>query len=473
MIPMLPTPAHPWYLTALLLLGCAGQGSAPAPAPSIPQPPSLEGYDDTLAALIELAVETVRQAPDLHQTWLELGSLYEAHLMLEWAAPAYAAALECRPQNARIHYRLAVTLINQGELLAGLESLDSVHALAPLYAPAWCKHGLGLLELGRLDEAREMLLKAMEIDPTLSACKIGLAQIELQQGNPTSALAQLDAAANHRDPNSQLASRLRGKALFQLGRESEANRELARGKGARLVLNDPWSREVASFKRGTSAVLLRATRLMERGSPKKAVELLEELRTRDSQNPRVLRKLGIAHAASQNWEAAAAVMAQVVQLEPGDALIKASLAWTYIMGGDYPAALPIAREAVAQDPQDAGAHEALLTAQHRLGQFKELLTAFQFTVDSGQVNDSIEILAGKAALELGRAAEALAHFERAASGTPVDSEALIGAAFSEVQLGRKTQAQTYMSRVEKLAPKHEALAELRAAIQALGDSPQP
>jgi tetratricopeptide (TPR) repeat protein len=452
----------------LLLAACAGQDSDPATR-HVPAPTALSGFDPTLVVLIDDALRAVRRAPADPHTWRDLGQLYEAHLMLEWALPAYSAAVELDPSDARVQYRLAMTRIHHGDLHGGLKSLDEVHRLEPDYGPAWCKRGTGLLDLGRGGEARTAFERALAIDPANSAGTIGLAQVALQEGRPERALERLQSEALMDGPNAPLAHRLRGKALFQLGREEEAQGEIARGQGARLMLNDPWSRKLAAFKKGTSALLLRATRLMDRGKTAKAVELLEELFQREPDNPRVARKLGVAQASLGHWKQAVTALSLAVWLEPADAELKVSLAWAEIMSGNNEAALKTALAALEQDAGDAAAHEARLTALSNLGRFAELIEAYDGARTAGLEGASLELAAGKAQLELGAADRALAHFERAGKMDPEDAEAQVGCALAQIGLGSKDKAQACLERVRALAPDHPALAEVQAGIESLED----
>lgn len=377
-LPLNPAPVAGLKLACSLLLvaGCAGQDAPPTPQ-EVPAPAELSGFDPTLVALIDAAVAVVQQAPTNPHAWRDLGQLYEAHLMLEWALPAYTAAAELDPGDARVQYRLALTRMQNADLRGGLESLDRVHQLEPDYAPAWCKRGAGLLDLGRVGEARTAFERALSIDPHNSAGTIGLAQTALQEGEPERALERLASPALMESPNAALAHRLKGKALFQLGREEQAQSEITRGQGARLVMNDPWSRELMVFKKGTSALLLRATRLMDRGNTPKAVELLEELFAREAENPKVARKLGVAHAGLAQWPQAVAALSVASRLEPGDAELKVSLAWAEIMAGDNEAALSTTLAALNQNAADPAAHEARLTALLRLERTEEMVEAYR------------------------------------------------------------------------------------------------
>ena len=399
----------------LLLTGCTGQDSPPR---EVPTPTVVSGFDPTLVAMIDAAVGIVKQSPTAPHAWRDLGQLYEAHLMLEWALPAYEAAVELDPSDAHVQYRLALARMQNGNLHGGLESLDRVHFLEPEYAPAWCKHGAGLLDLGQVGEARTAFERALNIDPQNSAGTIGLAQAALQEGKPEQALKRLQSPSLMESPNAPLAHRLKGKALFQLGREEQAQSEIALGQGARLVMNDPWSRELMVFKKGTSALLLRATRLMDRGKTAKAVELLEELFVREAEDPKVARKLGIAHASLANWSQAAAALSVASRLEPDDAELKVSLAWAEIMAGDNVAALSTALAALDQNAADSAAHEARLTALLRLGRSQAMIEAY-------------------------RAAQA--------------------------GLGSQAAAQTCLERVRTLNPDHPAWADIQANIKALED----
>jgi len=452
----------------LLLLGCGAQNpGSQTPDPAIPIPGSMESYDPTLVGWIEEAVQAVTHARHDPHSWRDLGQLYEAHLMLEWAEPAYAQAVELNATDARVQYRLALTRMRNGDLHGGLASLAEVLRLQPDYGPAWCKQGIGLFDLGQMEEARTSFETAIDIDPEESAGQIGLAQIALHAGRPELALSRLEHDSVQSGPNAPLAHRLRAKALFQLGREGEAQAEIQRGRGARLVLNDPWTRELVAFKKGTSALLLRASRLIDRGRADKAVELLVELLAREPENPRVARKLGVAQAKLENWAQAVAAFALAVKFEPLDAQLRVSLGWAQVMAGDDEAASVTLAAAVQQDPSDETAHAARLAALSNLGRWRGVVEAYSESQVAGISDAGLELATGKAQLELNDAKQALRHFELANQMDSKDSEVWVGITLAHIALGEKAAAESGLQTLRNLAPGHRLLAELRARIDSL------
>lgn len=102
------------------------------------------------------------------------------------------------------------------------EALDFARGLTeedPQHALAWAVQGEALRRLTRYDEARTAFHRAIELDPSDPAAKIGLGRIELVSGNPTRAMNLWRAAARAAEDVRTLdeISRLLGNLSDSLG----------------------------------------------------------------------------------------------------------------------------------------------------------------------------------------------------------------------------------------------------------------
>ena len=113
--------------------------------------------------------------PDNAQALSELGSVLAELGRLDEAKACHLKAIELDPSNPFFHLRLG-----DAHLLGGdPDSCEAVcrHAvsLAPGSAPLWSRLAHILRYLGRFEEARSCLRKALELDPELPQAYVGLA----------------------------------------------------------------------------------------------------------------------------------------------------------------------------------------------------------------------------------------------------------------------------------------------------------
>jgi adenylate cyclase len=151
-------------------------------------------------------------------------------------------------------------------------------------------------------------------------------------------------------------------------------------------------------------------------------------------------------------DAAATYMRHAIELDPGYTLAKAFLAFNHVMrwvqgwgeAGDVEKGMALAREAIADDPNDSS---VLRLAGHTLGfwgDYDRALTvlekAARLNVNSSQVLNSLGWVMVYACLEPDRA---ILHFERAMRLSPHDpaiGPMLNGIALAHLIAGRATQA---------------------------------
>lgn len=340
----------PWRqaIPAALLLAACGGADAPIEPAAIPLPVDLASFDGELAKVIEAAVAEVEDGADSAGTWLELGMVYEAHSMHDYALACYRRAAQLAPDDAKVQYRLGVAATNQGDAALAEDALERTVELAPDYVPARRRLGRWWLELGETDAARAQFTAALAAEPDDASSALGLAQVLLEEDRPREAIDALADPKFARGAHAALAHRVRGLAMVRLGLP-DALSELERGEGARPGGSDPWSREVAQRKVGESAVLMRAGRLIDRGQAEAGVELLEELVTRSADDARVYRRLAKGYAALRRWRDSAQALTRAAELEPDDPDLFLGIAAAREQEGDRPGAIEALRGAVAID----------------------------------------------------------------------------------------------------------------------------
>jgi hypothetical protein len=66
------------------------------------------------------------------------------------------------PGDVFLHYALACELVKLGELAAGVERFNTIHAQFPDYVPAWFRHAQVLAEHGDAAAARSIGERGLE-----------------------------------------------------------------------------------------------------------------------------------------------------------------------------------------------------------------------------------------------------------------------------------------------------------------------
>lgn len=119
--------------------------------------------------------------PDLHHAraaegWLDLGVIDEAQIELEKLSPSAGFV----PDVLDLHWRLRSARLDWE---GSLSIAERVIALAPERANGWIHRSFALHELRRTQEARDNLLKAVELFPDQSIIPYNLACYACQLGD--------------------------------------------------------------------------------------------------------------------------------------------------------------------------------------------------------------------------------------------------------------------------------------------------
>ncbi|MAE28984.1 MAG: hypothetical protein CMJ87_08425 [Planctomycetes bacterium] len=458
-------------LTCLvLLLGC-GEGAAGGGGDlkelSIPAPPSFEGFDQALQAACREAADEVRARPAEARNWVRLGMVYEAHAMHDYAGPCFEQANLLDADDPKIWYRLAISRARDGKVEGALTAFGQTSALAPDYGPGHRRRARFLVDLGRAEEARAGFERALELDSKDMSAELGLVQVQLELGNAEEALRLLGKAAAGPAAEGMsrgariFAARLEALALTRLGRAEEV-----RGSGysgARPGGSDPWQRELADYKVGGSAILMRADRMLKGGRIAQAIELLEGQLESERDEPRLYRRLGRAYGLAGRWQDAAQSMWAAAELEPDDGELWLAVAAARAEAGDREGALVALERAVVVDASLAAAHLARTELLLELGRFAAVLAACQAASAGGVEQAQLEVAAGKALIELGRPSDSLERFRRAVAHDEGCGDAWAGCALILLEDGDgRALGLEALGRLRALDPQHPLLPSLNA-----------
>ena len=283
----------------------------------------------------------IEMKPVLVQAYRNVAEMQERLNRHREAAAAYRRSLALAPDDARARYALGAALIRLGEHREGAEEIRKARRADPaIPADEPLAHELAgqaakLAEEGALAEARGRLEAAAAVAPEadLSAATAGLLYAE------------------------GVAHEERGEP----GRAIECYRK-AEGLDPRIAGLD-----------------LRLARLIgKHGPPGEAIPRYEALRVRDPHNPEWSRVLGELHLATGEYDKALAAFGALGddgRARSRDVLV----AWAEAAAGkgDWDAAIPLYRRALALDPSDDNLRKELCLALSSRGLHEEAVAGMQ------------------------------------------------------------------------------------------------
>ncbi len=177
--------------------------------------------DDTEAAHARLAAVREQRPAEQTRAWVQ-----EAHLLSQRGEPGAAAelldeALEAEPGDHGLLYARALARVQLDDLAGAEADLRAILEDEPDDAHALNALGYTLADAGeRLEEARELIGRALELEPDHPAILDSKGWVLYRQGKPEEALGYLERAWA-RQPDPEIGAHL-GEVLWTLEREAEA-----------------------------------------------------------------------------------------------------------------------------------------------------------------------------------------------------------------------------------------------------------
>lgn len=248
-----------------------------------------ERYYELTKDALEKAITLDDTLPESYEvkSWLQAAFEFD----FPGARKAARRALELAPNNYR-----AISSLSMGEAIFGRfeealnlssQSID----LEPLDPQMHLQHTRILIYAGRLDEAREAVLRALKLSPDLTTASSQLMWVELLHGNLDEALevARREKIAGYRHYSLSIV-------YYALGKITEADKALA----ALLAEGDQWAHQFASvyaWRNDNDLAfewLEKAYALKDAGLPLTRVHPVFKNLHSDPRWPVFLRKVGLA-----------------------------------------------------------------------------------------------------------------------------------------------------------------------------------
>jgi protein O-GlcNAc transferase len=306
-----------------------------------------DGHAEAALALIELATANAPGEPRHH---FGLGRALQALGRYEEAATAYRSGLAADPHSADGHFALAITLqlLGNPALLPQAEAAyRQVLALQAGNADAMSNLGILLQEMGRIDEAVEILRAAVALQPNVALHGVNLGIALCRRHDFGAAEDILRRTCVHDRSNPEAAFNL-GIALHGLGRLREAADQF---------------RHAAALRPGYADALNNLGNVCTALGDFTAAETayIEAIRARPDYLV-AINNLGCLLRTRGRFEEAEETFRRGMQLNPGHAVLYDNLGSVLKDTGELDAAVDCFRKALELDPGNAATHSNLAYA---------------------------------------------------------------------------------------------------------------
>jgi tetratricopeptide (TPR) repeat protein len=189
--------------------------------------------DEAAQGDIALALRDFRAAiaidPRQSEGWYALGSMLGQTGDFQGAESALRRAIELKPNLAKAHYSLALTLIGnpQGKMdwAGAITECREALKYRPEYPQALNLLGAGLAATGQADEAIQVLQHAIQLLPDSTEAHFTLGTVLESRARLDEALTEYQAAIAAKGSHPEATAAL-GNLLFRMGKTAEAKKQL-------------------------------------------------------------------------------------------------------------------------------------------------------------------------------------------------------------------------------------------------------
>jgi tetratricopeptide (TPR) repeat protein len=419
--------------------------------------------DGEVASLLRELRAAIETSPRDASAWARFGMACEANGQVACAREAYEQAVALAPLEARWWYALAIVRSRLGEARQADAALTQTLDLAPSYAPAWSRRGLWLLDRGDPLAAKAAFQRAANLDSEDPSPVIGIARVQLERGEPAAAIETLERLLERR-PGDRYALQLLGTAYRRVGRTDDAAFALAVGSMGEPSWPDPWSAEIASYRRGFAATLKAATREAMEGRFDAAIPLLESLRRQKPDEVALANQLAEVLVAAGRHGDAIQVLAPHVERREDNAQTHLALASAYLAARDLAQADAEAARARELGASGSRASEVSALIAWRSGRTGEALRLLEEAAVRDPRSARTRAWIGVIHLQQSRPRQALGAFGDALQRDPMHAEALAGLAMANAALGSYEDAALALARAEQVAPDHPRVLEAKRRL---------
>jgi tetratricopeptide (TPR) repeat protein len=253
------------------------------------------------------------------------------------------------PESAQAHYRLARLYQAQSRIQEAIAAFTSSAERPVLVGRDFLYETIAALRVseGEFSDAITASRMELEVNPNNAAAHRRLGDLYAQEGRLGESLAEF-AAALLIDPRDADTHASRAQTLLRMSRFADAV------AAARTAVSLRPSHEAAHYALGTA--LLRTGKTDEGLATLQKFEQLQATARarRDAEwQLKLLKEQAVERAARQDYRAAAELLRRAVAYAPSDGSVHLAAGALLIKAGEYEEAIPLLKEAVAREAQEA------------------------------------------------------------------------------------------------------------------------
>lgn len=306
-----------FVLLAVLLLfaGCGGSEREYV-LQAVPERPDLSGWPDRFFQRLENAEAQAINGTDPVSSLGDLARLYHANGFYDEASRCYQALMALEPRNPKWPHYLASILSGYGQLDDAIPLRARVTELAPDFVPGLIRYGDVLLKQNRFDKAAVYYERALVSDAANPYALLGLARIDVANGDLSPAEAKLRVATQNSEY--RIGADLLVTVYERQGnsRSASAIRGQNKGSGSFSDIPDPWLFELYSDCFDTYQLAVAAGLANHRGDSASAIRILKRAIQMSSRDASLHFQLGLIYMNQGNATDAIGSFRDCVTLDP-------------------------------------------------------------------------------------------------------------------------------------------------------------
>lgn len=310
------------------LIACSGEERRTSPAKMQIPRPDLSSVDAEARRLIESRRSRLDQLLDrsvdgaeLAQVAGEAGMAYHAQNLAAAARACYELALTQADETFEWNYLLGRLERDHGAIEDAAERFERALQQNPSDAPTLLHLAELMLEMGKPDSAEQLFRKAGD----LAAAHYGLGRALAAQGQHASAINHFERALELPEAAPVIHYAL-ALSLRAVNESERAESQLEQYQPSMVSFDDPLSARMAGLARAAENKNAQASRAMAAGQYDAAAALLEQVVAERPNDTQALRNLAISLAFLGRYEEAVERLTHCLAVAPDDALARVQLA---------------------------------------------------------------------------------------------------------------------------------------------------
>lgn len=282
----------------------------------LPQDVNLSNAPTSLIQKLSDTEHSFRNEQQKTEHLLKLSRLYHANGYLNEAILCYEGLIQLDPKNPKWYHLLATILSGYGYTDDAIELWNESIDLNHQYLPSKIRKGDALLKSARTEEAYEVYSQILDDHPQNPHALIGLARLEIQQGDYENAKRLLELASEN--SNGKLGKDLLVSVYEKLGMDYEAFaiRSEALASGSYVDVHDPWMLDIIHDCHIPAQIMNTAGYLAFRGETDQAIRWLKKVIRIDPENANAHFQIAGAYRSQGNADLAAAYFQKTTELQP-------------------------------------------------------------------------------------------------------------------------------------------------------------